>query len=370
MAFFSYSTLEKKYKGFNVPQFLIEVNGREVKLKDYPVTELNVLMSAAYDMSSCEFVIGGIFDPKSGKFENDVYSAFKPGSIVKVKVGYGSSLQGVFTGYINSLSFEFDGQRGPVITVQCLDAKGALVNNKTWKSYGKQDLKSIITKILNEKCSKYAKIEKIEYGYDSNEKGALAESPEIKDNVDDYTYLKILAEKTNNSFCVIDDKLYFCKNLAISSTVKTKLTWGKNLLSFASEIDLSGQIGAVEVYSTNPIMQEAFMAKATTISVPGESGAAVASVAKNKPVVVTDPEVFNQDQANQIAQHMLEHYAARFVSCKGSVIGLPDLKAGDKIEVDGMGKGVDGIYFLHHVNHRIDSNGYITCFEGSSPTVR
>jgi len=42
---------------------------------------------------------------------------------------------------------------------------------------------------------------------------------------------------------------------------------------------------------------------------------------------------------------------------------------GDKIKLSGMGKGVDGVYSLSHVTHRIDANGYNTSFEGHSSRV-
>lgn len=371
MASIEFSKLEKDHKGFLMPQFKVNVGGSDIKTEDFPIIDINVLMSASYDMSSCEFTIAGMFDQKNGKFSKDIFTQFKPGKVIDVKMGY-STPKGVFKGYINSIAFDFNGQSGPYITVSCLDAKGALVNNRTWKNYGKQTIKSIVTEILKEKCSTYATISGVESDFDKGDTGAYAESPEIKENMDDFHYIKMFAIKTNNSFCVIYDKLYFCENLAQKAKAGLKLTWGKNLLSFSSEVNLSDQIGSVQVYGDDPITQKTFeaSAKSDAIKGAGESGADMAPVVKAKTMVIVDPDVTNQSQAEELAKDTLQSHASKLLSCKGSTIGIPEIVAGDKIEIDGMGNGLDGEYFLEKVTHRINGQGYITSFEGINPKVK
>ncbi len=370
MAELSYSKLEENYQGFSTPQFTVKVGGAEIKTDEFPILDLSVTMSAGFDMGSCDFTVAVVFDLENGKFAQDVYDKFKPGKVVDVSMGYKKPLTGLFKGYINAISFDFNGQSGPVVTVQCLDAKGALVNNKAWKNYGKLDIKDIVAKILNEKCSNFATISGVESDFDKDEQGAYDESPEIKDIVDDYNYVISFAKKTNNSFCVIYDTLYFCENLAEKAKTQLELTWGKNLLSFSTEINLSGQIGSVEVFGMDPVTHETFSAKADTVPGAGESGADIASVAKNKTIVVIDHSVTNQSQATELAQHTLEAYASQLVKCKGATIGLPEIMAGDKIEIKGMGSGVDGVYYLTHVTHKINGQGYITTFDASSSKVQ
>lgn len=368
-----YSDLETKYKGLHVPDFSINIGGSEINTEDFPINELNVLMSAGFDMSSCELIIAADFDQENGKFKKDIFTTFKPGKVIVVKMGYsGSALQGVFKGYINSLTFDFNESKdGAYVVVKCLDAKGALVNNKTWVNYGKQDIKTIVGNILREKCSNYATISGIEFDFDKGKSGAYAESPEIKENLDDYQYVIRFAEKTNNSFCVIYDTLYFSENLALKNTQpKVELGWAECLLSFVTEIDLSHQIGSVQVYGNDPITQETFSSKAEPEAGTGESGADMASVVKNKTMVIVNPHIINQNQADMIAKSKMAAHASKLVHCRGKAVGIPDIRAGDRIKVSGMGKGVDGVYFLKHVTHRIDESGYITSFEGYSSSVQ
>ncbi len=364
------SDLEKTHKGFSTPNYSIKVGGSEIKQEDFPIVDLSVRMSAGFDMGSCEFTIAGVFNPQKGKFEKDIYTKFKPGKVVEVKMGYNKTT-GLFMGYINAISFDFSAKSGPYITVQCLDAKGALVNNKTWKNYGKQDIKDIVKAILTERCKPYVTtISSIDSDFDTGESGAYDETPEIKDNIDDYNYVIGFARKTNNSFCVIYNKLYFCENLSSKSKTVVELKWGQSLLSFWVEIDISKQIGTVQVYGTDPIKHKTFTAKSNSVSGSGETGSDMAKLVKSKTIVLKDPNVINQAQATELAKHRLEASAAQLVKCKGSTIGIPEIKAGDKIEISGMGKGVNGVYFLEHVTHTINAQGYITAFEGRSSGVK
>ncbi len=368
----NYNAIETKYKGLIVPDFSINLGGSDVNKEDFPLNELNVLMSAGFDMSSCEFSIAAEFDEQNSKFSKDILGTFKPGKVVVVKMGYsGSALQGVFKGYINSLSFDFNSAKdGAFVIVKCLDAKGALVNNKTWVNYGKQDIKTIVGKILREKCSSFATISGIESDFDTGKAGGYEESPEIKENLDDYNYVIKFAEKTNNSFCVINDTLYFSENLSLKNPdPKVELAWGESLLSFVTEIDLSYQIGAVQVYGNDPINQESFSAKAEPAPGTGDSGADMASLVKSKTMVIVNPYIINQSQADAVAKSKMASYAAKLIRCQGKSVGIPDIFAGDKIKISGMGKGVNGVYSLTHVIHRIDENGYTTSFEGCASRV-
>lgn len=369
MAEMNFTDLQKKNKGFLVPQYSISVDGNDIAPSDFPVIDLKADMSAGFEMSACTFVLAALFDQKNGKFTKDIFTQFKPGKVVDVKMGYGSNA-GVFKGYVNSIAFDFDGQSGPHVTVQCLDAKGALVNNRTWKSYGKQNVKAIVAAILKEKCGSYATISGIDSKFDSSETDAAKESPQIKQSMDDYNYIIAFAKKTNNSFCVIYDKLYFCENLSAKATAKVGLKWGESLLSFSTEVNISDQIGTVQVYGDDPVTQESFTAKADTIAGQGESGSDMAAVVKGKTLVVKEPEVKNKTQAEDFAKHTLEAHAGQLSKCSGSTIGIPQIAAGDKIEISGMGKGLDGDYYLNHVTHRINGQGYITSFRASRPKVK
>ena len=47
----------------------------------------------------------------------------------------------------------------------------------------------------------------------------------------------------------------------------------------------------------------------------------------------------------------------------GSTVGLPDLRSGSVVEVDGLGKRFTGRYFVTGTTHGITNGGYTTQFE-------
>jgi phage protein D len=50
------------------------------------------------------------------------------------------------------------------------------------------------------------------------------------------------------------------------------------------------------------------------------------------------------------------------------VIGIPDLRPGDNIELQGLGKRFSGAYYVTKVEHSLGNNGYLTQFEVRSLT--
>ena len=47
----------------------------------------------------------------------------------------------------------------------------------------------------------------------------------------------------------------------------------------------------------------------------------------------------------------------------GKVIGLPDLRPGDNVEIHGVGKRFSGTYYVTKVTHTLNAAGYLTEFD-------
>ena len=52
-----------------------------------------------------------------------------------------------------------------------------------------------------------------------------------------------------------------------------------------------------------------------------------------------------------------------FKTGKGEIIGLPDLRPGDNINLSGLGKRFSGVYYVSKVEHVLGAGGYSTQFE-------
>ena len=51
------------------------------------------------------------------------------------------------------------------------------------------------------------------------------------------------------------------------------------------------------------------------------------------------------------------------VKATGSIVGLPDLRAGSQLQLSGLGLRFNGRYFVTATTHTIGTSGYVTQFE-------
>ena len=79
-------------------------------------------------------------------------------------------------------------------------------------------------------------------------------------------------------------------------------------------------------------------------------------------IVATKP-IESQAEADTLAKQTLEGIAKDMLKGSGSVVGLPDLRAGGIVEIDGMGQRFSGRYFVTSTTHTIGDGGYSTQFE-------
>ena len=77
--------------------------------------------------------------------------------------------------------------------------------------------------------------------------------------------------------------------------------------------------------------------------------------------VVNEP-IFTRKQARARAIALLKERQKEMVKCTGSTVGLPELRAGRKVRIKGVGPVFSGTYFVTETTHTIGGNGYTTSF--------
>ena len=77
--------------------------------------------------------------------------------------------------------------------------------------------------------------------------------------------------------------------------------------------------------------------------------------------VVEEP-VFTQREADERARAILLERSKDLVKASGTCIGLPDLRAGQRVKISGLGARFSGEYFVTDTTHTINDSGYITKF--------
>jgi len=77
--------------------------------------------------------------------------------------------------------------------------------------------------------------------------------------------------------------------------------------------------------------------------------------------VVTRP-VRTRGEAKDLAIAILRGQAQELVKVQATVVGLPQLRAGSRVKLTGIGERLSGDYFVCDSTHTLNAGGYITKF--------
>ena len=363
----AFKDLANEYKDFLVPQYEISIGAAggsvsslpKLRAEDYPVLSITVNQSVG-PASSAEIVFACPYNYESSDFTQNIFKKLEPGNMIAIKLGYDKP-KTVFVGALGTMNVSYI-PSGITVGITCYDAKMALFYNTRWKSFKKNSKMQDVVKEILKPCEKYGKVKVTELGYDKAvERGQ--EIPWKQDNIDDYQFLIRLAELTNASFYTNGDTVYFGENIIGSAEKKVKLGWGKGLMSFSVDVDISGQVGSVEIaYRDTKREVDYFVYDGS--SVKGDGKRPDTNVVSDKTHEKTEPLVKNAKQAELAAKSIYLSSAMNYVRARGSTIGIPDIKAGTAIELTDLGKRLDSTYFLSQVTHQYDAGGYLTSFIG------
>ena len=156
------------------------------------------------------------------------------------------------------------------------------------------------------------------------------------------------------------------------------LEWGKSLISFQPTLQTAKQVSAVTVKGWNVQTKQPISKTATRADLVKNNEKVVApedlGVTENtlsqKMEIVVDRGFNDPQEAQQVAEKTLRQLAQGFVQAKGKTIGLPDLRAGSKVNVfmypldspPPPGDRFSGTYSVTSTTHTISDSGYTTDF--------
>jgi phage protein D len=197
-------------------------------------------------------------------------------------------------------------------------------------------------------------------------------------DLDEVRFLKFLAAR-NDFDCFIgvdpdsgDETLFFKKPTDGREGGRIReyvFEWGKSLINFTPTLSIAEQVSTVTVRGWNPRTKEGISYTATKDDLPSGGGEkngpkAVEDALGPKGDVIVNHPVTTGQEAQDLAISLLRERANKFVKGSGQVIGLPDLRPGDNVQLSGLGKRFSGRYYVTKVEHTLGSSGYLTQFEG------
>jgi phage protein D len=147
-----------------------------------------------------------------------------------------------------------------------------------------------------------------------------------------------------------------------------EFTYGQTLRSFQPTLTLSRQVSEVTVRGWDNRNKTGIVATATSADLPGagqgDSGPAAAERSLGgRSEVIVDAPVMTEQEARELAISLLRERAYEFITGNGEIIGLPDMRPGDNVLLEGLGERFSGSYYVRNVEHVINSSGYTTRFE-------
>jgi len=147
--------------------------------------------------------------------------------------------------------------------------------------------------------------------------------------------------------------------------VTFRLEWGKSLIELKPTLTTANQVKSVTVNGWNRNTRRPISA-AVDLQDP--------KLTKNRDLygllnqcdpreeIVVDEPVFTEGEARRRAMAILMDRQKEMVKATASTVGLPDLRAGQRVQIDGLGTRFSGTYFILDTTHTLNDSGYLTRF--------
>jgi phage protein D len=147
--------------------------------------------------------------------------------------------------------------------------------------------------------------------------------------------------------------------------VTFQLEWGKSLVEFHPTLTTANQVKSVTVHGWNRNTKQPITEAATLDDPRLNRNKDLFDLLKKcdprEEVVVNEP-VFSTKQAKDRAFSILSDRQKEMVKASCTSVGLPDLRAGRKVVIKGVGARFSGTYFVTNTTHTIGNSGYTTKF--------
>lgn len=366
---------------YYAPEFVVEMEGTALDPRSRgDVLEIMVRMGLR-ELTSVDLKLNN-YDDQTFDLKWTDSDKFEIGRRIHVQLGYADRVLSMMRGYVTTLTPEFPSDGPPILGVRGVDGLIKLKSSKPPPdkvSYPKvRDFE--IAQQIAQRHGLTAKV---------TETGPRHELV-VQRNIDDALFLKERASLIDFDVYMLTDPktgkdvLHFVNPTdgRDSQPIRTYvLSWGSlrnsdvppSLIEFRPTITAGDQVKSVTVRGWDPRTQQVIEQTATPKNTAGVRGskrgqtgpeaAATLSDAEGRQEVVVDRPVDSAEEAMALAQMLLANRSYEFLKAKGKIIGLPDLRPGDNLEIHGVGTRFGGDYHITKVTHTLNDKGYVTEFE-------
>lgn len=346
-------TAREKLNTFT-PEFEVEISGSPLPKK--AIADLiSITVLEDVDAMSMVTIVLPAWDADKVMAKWIDEELFREGNPVQIKMGYRNQKYPVFSGEITGLEPDFPEARPPMLTVRGYDRRHRLMRHRKTKSFTNVKDSDIATKLAREA------------GLQAQTEDSRVMLPYVlQHNQTDFDFLLGRANRIDYEV-LVDDRTLLFRPRKIDKSATLTLQRDINLLEFRPRMTTMGQVQEFTLHGWNPKDKKEIIAVAN--SEPTLMGGSVSGPANVKHLFqntgatrVTMP-VQNQDEADSIVKQRFSEMALGYIRGEGLSIGNPELRAGNVIKIEGIGKRFSGLYYVCSTEHRFSlRKGYRTAF--------
>lgn len=354
---------------FYVPYFQVKIAGRPQGQE-----VIGDILSVSYkdniaEIDSFDITINN-WDAEKRAFKYSDDNLFDPGKELELWMGYYGKdpLRLMVRGQITALRPAFPASGGSTLSISGLNVLHKLRTKQESHSYEERT----DSEIAEEIGSRLGVDIITDSSPDENRYDFL-----FQDNQYDIIFLMERARRIGYDLFVVEQGkngqagaslLRFGRSIDVRR-LTYQLTYGRSLIEFKPDLTTANQVGQVTVRGWDPIKKtkiektaDRSMIAVKGVGSSGGQSAIEQSFNQRKEIVATKP-IESEAEAETLAKRTLEENAKDMLKGSGSTVGLPDLRAGSVVFIDGLGTRFSGRYFVTSSTHAIGDSGYTTQFE-------
>ena len=285
---------------------------------------------------------------------------FKPGSTIKINAGYGSAQEEtIFVGVVVKHGIKITGDNYSRLVIECRDAAVAMTIGRNNANYVDSKDSDIITKLIGNYSALTSDID--------------ATTTQYKELVQyyctDWDFMLSRAE-VNGLLVVVDGAKVAVKAPATSGTPQLTVTYGIDLIEFHANIDARTQFSKVQGWSWDMKTQKAVKQEAApqTLNTQGDlDSATLAKVIGLSSFFLQTPAQLESTALKSWVDGQQVKAGLARIQGRMSFQGSAKAKAGELIELAGVGNRFNGNVFVSSVHHVVAEGSWITEVEFGMP---
>jgi uncharacterized protein len=347
---FNYGDLGKKYHNYFTPAYEIAVDGTKIS-DQIAISSIRIDTSIEGTADSFSFRIINAYDMTTGEIQ--WLTTFTLGKAVDISLGYSEIVTPVFSGYITSVVVDFQEEGSSGLIVRGMDFSYLMMKGTKSRSWNNKKYSEVVSEIAKT------------YGAKTHIDATTTQFPTISQSrITDYHFIQNLANLVNYDFFVVGKNLYFRKPLTEMTPILT-LEMGKTIRSLSIDMNLAEQLTGVTVRAWDNKELKVIEGQSSTIQKLGSNSKTGKDLLTSSGEFVENiyTNVTSQEEAKSYADALLNRSSMKLISGMGECIGIPEIRAGRYIKLDGVGKKLNQTYYITGATHMFDDDGYVTRFQ-------